>query len=78
MTYGDRVVLLHRNPAPMACLESFSYRQACLTFLHAALNGAPGERLKQLADEMWRAKEGFLGQQVPPMRGLATGDRSRS
>jgi hypothetical protein len=33
-----------------------AYRQACIAFLHAALNGAPAERLRELAAAMGEAR----------------------
>jgi hypothetical protein len=34
-----------------------TYRESCITFLHAVLNGAPPERLRELAGLMWVKRE---------------------
>ena len=52
-----------------------AYRAACITLVHATLNGAPPIVLKYLAAEMWKCREKFMGQQT---QGFPTGDHRPS
>lgn len=68
-----------RNPDP--CPEG-AYRASCLAFLHAALNGAPKKRLKELAKVMWGRREALMcGDDCligPGPQGVPTGDQGLS
>lgn len=78
-----RLVKLHEQPMRPTWtfshpdLESI-YRNICIAFLHAALNGAPRETLRFLSRQMWAKREraGFgddcLMGQGP--QGVVTGD----